>query len=426
MLKIKVKNREGSAIMERQSGFLSVTQVNEYLKMILDGDRLLSSLYVCGEISNFKLYSSGHAYFTLKDEMGQLKAVMFRSYASKLKFYPTDGMRVIAHGRVSVYETSGQYQLYVDDMQPDGAGALALRYEQLRRKLEAEGLFDTARKKTLPEMPMRIGVITSPSGAAVHDVRNVLGRRFPCAEMLLFPSAVQGAEAPEQLCMGIEFFGMTGLCDVIIIGRGGGSAEDLWAFNDENLARAIAACPIPVISAVGHESDFTICDFVADRRAPTPSAAAELAVPDRSDLQARLHLLDARMSHAVSLRVAQEKRLMEQIQSSSIFTRPERVFDNFRMRLTDREGRLERSLDRSFDRLRNRLTAQAQRLEAMSPLAVLSRGYAAVSRDGETVTRAEKLCAGDEIQIRFCDGTRNAIVTEQKGTEQNAKENPKI
>lgn len=406
--------------MERQNTFLSVTQVNEYLKMILDGDRVLSSIYVCGEISNFKLYSSGHAYFTLKDETGQLKSVMFRSYASKLGFYPTDGMRVIAHGRVSVYEASGQYQLYVDGMQPDGAGALALRYEQLRRKLEAEGLFDSSRKRPLPEMPMRIGVITSPSGAAVHDIRNVLGRRFPCAEMILFPSAVQGAEAPEQLRLGIEFFGMTDLCDVIIIGRGGGSAEDLWAFNDEALARAIAACPIPVISAVGHESDFTICDFVADRRAPTPSAAAELAVPDRTELQAQLALIGARLGSVVNRQLAQEKRMLQQMEMSAVFARPERVFDPFRMRLDDREGRLERGFERRMELLRQRLVSGTQKLEAMSPLAVLSRGYATVTKDGVAVTRKEKLAVGDRLELRFYDGSVEATVSEEKGNRNNA------
>jgi exodeoxyribonuclease VII large subunit len=216
-----------------EKGLLSVTQVNEYLKMLLDGDRVLSNVFVRGEISNFKLYSSGHAYFTLKDETGQLKAVMFRSYASRLAFLPADGMRVIAHGRISVYEANGQYQLYADELQPDGAGSLALQFEQIKRKLQAEGLFDEARKRSLPPMPMRIGVITSPSGAAVHDIMNVLGRRFPCAQMILFPSLVQGAEAPAQLIMGLEFFKITQLADVIIIGRGGGSAEDLFAYCKE-------------------------------------------------------------------------------------------------------------------------------------------------------------------------------------------------
>lgn len=408
--------------MDRQKGLLSVTQVNEYLKMLLDGDRVLSSIYVCGEISNFKLYSSGHAYFTLKDETGQLKAVMFRSYASKLKFYPTDGMRVIAHGRVSVYEASGQYQLYVDELQPDGAGALAMRYEQLRRKLESEGLFDLARKKPLPTMPVRIGVITSPSGAAVHDIRNILGRRFPCAEMILFPSAVQGAEAPEQLCAGIEFFGATGMCDVIIIGRGGGSAEDLWAFNDETLARTVAACPIPVISAVGHESDFTICDFVADKRAPTPSAAAELAVPDKNELLATLSAQQARMTALLSGRLSQEKRILRQISEAPVFKRPERIFDAFRMRVSERESRLERCAEKALETRRNRLAGVGGRLEAMSPLAVLSRGYAAVSRGGVAVTRAAQIVAHDELEIRFADGTVTATTSKQKGNERNAEE----
>ena len=408
--------------MSRQASFFSVSQVNEYLKMLLDGDRVLSSILVRGEISNFKLYSSGHAYFTLKDETGQLKAVMFRSYASRLQFYPSDGMRVIAHGRVSVYETSGQYQLYVDDIQPDGAGALALRYEQLRRKLEAEGLFEESRKRPLPEMPMRIGVITSPSGAAVHDIKNILKRRFPCAEMILFPSAVQGAEAPEQLRLGIEFFGMSELCDVIIIGRGGGSAEDLWAFNDEALARAIAACPIPVISAVGHESDFTICDFVADRRAPTPSAAAELAVPDRLELMAQLHLINARMRNVVTGRIAQEKRFLTQVAASPVFARPERSLDGFRMRIADHEARLERVAEKTLLTDRNRLGALGAKLEALNPLAVLTRGFAAVSRDGVTVTRASGVHTGDALTLRFADGEILAVAKNEKGEKSNAKE----
>ena len=397
--------------MEVNKTLLSVSQLNDYLKMLMDGDRVLSNLCVRGEISNFKYYaSSGHLYFTLKDAEGQLKAVMFRTYAQRLAFRPEDGLKVIAHGRVSVYPQSGQYQLYVDDLQPDGAGALALRYEQLRRKLEAEGLFDEARNKPLPPMPMRIGVITSPSGAAVHDIRNILARRFPCAEMILFPSAVQGAEAPEQLRLGIAFFGMTDLCDVIIIGRGGGSAEDLWAFNDEGLARAIAACPIPVISAVGHESDFTICDFVADRRAPTPSAAAELAVPDRLELAAGLGMTYARMTNLVSARIAQEKRFLRQVAESTYFRRPERIFDHFRQRLLQSEARLEDMTSKSLDSCRHRLATVSAKLEAMSPLSVLSRGYAAVAKDGETVTRAKDVRDGDRLDIRFADGSVRAVV----------------
>ncbi len=395
---------------------LSVSQLNEYLKMLLDGDALLSGVYVRGEISNFKCYqSSGHLYFTLKDDDGQVRAVMFRMHASKLAFMPSDGMKVIARGRVSVYPQSGQYQLYVEELVPDGAGSLAMRYEQLRRKLEAEGLFDLSRKKPLPGMPMRVGVITSPSGAAVHDIKTVLGRRFPLAQMILFPSAVQGAEAPEQLRTGIEFFGMTGICDVIIIGRGGGSAEDLWAFNDEALARAIAACPIPVISAVGHESDFTICDFVADRRAPTPSAAAELAVPDKSELTARLSAQSARLQTLVSGRLAQERRYLERIAGAQVLLHPERIFDRHRMRLADAEGRLTRAIEKKQERCRHLLAQTGARLEALSPLAVLTRGYAAVSRAGETLTKASQIEAGDRLEIRFADGTVSATADGLKG-----------
>ncbi len=396
--------------LRKNDGVLSVSQLNDYLKMLMDGDRLLSSVYVRGEISNFKYYaSSGHLYFTIKDAEGQLKSVMFRAYAARLAFRPEDGMKVIAHGRVSVYGQSGQYQLYVDDLQPDGIGSLAMQYEQLRRRLEAEGLFDADRKKPLPAMPMRVGVITSPSGAAVHDIRNVLARRFPLAEMILFPSAVQGAEAPEQLRMGIAFFGMTDICDVIIIGRGGGSIEDLWAFNDETLARAIAECPIPVISAVGHESDFTICDFVADRRAPTPSAAAELAVPDAKELAAGIGVTAARMNRLILARIAQEKRDLQRIARTPCFVRPTYFLDHQRQRVLQSERRLEDGFAKELDRHRHRLVTAGARLEAMSPLAVLSRGYAAVAREGRVVTRAADVAEGDLLQIRFADGAVDAV-----------------
>jgi exodeoxyribonuclease VII large subunit len=406
--------------MDRRQATLSVSQLNEYLKMLLDGDPVVSSVYVRGEISNFTVPRSGHLYLTLKDEDGQVRAVMFRTYAGRLMFRPEDGMKVIAHGRISLYGPSGQYQLYIDDMQPDGAGSLAMRYEQLKRQLEAEGLFDEARKKPLPAMPWRIGVITSPTGAAVQDIRNILGRRFPCAEMILFPSAVQGAEAPEQLRAGIEFFGATGLCDVIIIGRGGGSIEDLWAFNDEALARAIAACPIPVISAVGHESDFTICDFVADRRAPTPSAAAELAVPDRTELAAQLSMTGARMKALVSGYLSRERRYFTQLSGATVFQKPERVFDGLRMKLSEREAALDRAASRCVDAGRNRLTALCGKLDAMNPLAVLARGYAAVGKEGRTVARAEELARGDQIEIRFADGCVGAVIEHEKGMDKDA------
>ena len=400
---------------ERQA--LSVTQLNEYLKMVLEGDRVLSSVFVRGEISNFKLYSSGHAYFTLKDDAGQLKSVMFRSYFSRLAFLPEDGMRVIAHGRVSVYETNGQYQLYVDDLQPDGAGSLAMRFEQLKRKLAAEGLFDESRKRPLPTMPKRIGVITSPSGAAVHDIINVLGRRFPATEMILYPSEVQGTQAPAQLISGVEFFSMTGLVDVIILGRGGGSAEDLWAFNDEYLARAVASCTVPVISAVGHESDFTICDFVADRRAPTPSAAAELAVPDMGEILRGLASVRAGLQTSMQKLIAQERRILNQMTQSRVFRRPEQILDNFRMRLDEREADLNRAVEQTLMLKRQSTASVAGKLQALNPLSILSRGYATISRDGVSITSVKQINNNDTLDIRMADGSVCATVSQRKDIE---------
>ena len=400
---------------ERQA--LSVTQLNEYLKMVIEGDRVLSNVFVRGEISNFKLYSSGHAYFTLKDDAGQLKSVMFRSYFSRLAFMPEDGMRVIAHGRVSVYESSGQYQLYVDDLQPDGAGSLAMRFEQLKRKLAAEGLFDEARKRPLPPMPKRIGVITSPSGAAVHDIINVLGRRFPAAEMILYPSEVQGAQAPAQLISGVEFFSMTGRVDVIILGRGGGSAEDLWAFNDEYLARAVASCSVPVISAVGHESDFTICDFVADRRAPTPSAAAEIAVPDMGEILRGLASMKIGLQTSMQKRITQERRILGQITASRVFTRPEQMLDHFRMHLDEREADLNRAIEQALLQRKQSTASMAGKLQALNPLSILSRGYATVSRDGASITSVKQINDNDTLDIRMADGSVRATVSQRKDTQ---------
>ena len=396
---------------------LSVTQLNEYLKMVIEGDRVLSSVFVRGEISNFKLYSSGHAYFTLKDEAGQLKSVMFRSYFSRLAFMPEDGMRVIAHGRVSVYETNGQYQLYVDDLQPDGAGSLAMRFEQLKRKLAAEGLFDESRKRPLPPMPKRIGVITSPSGAAVHDIINVLGRRFPAAEMILYPSEVQGTQAPAQLISGVEFFSMTGLVDVIILGRGGGSAEDLWAFNDEYLARAVASCTVPVILAVGHESDFTICDFVADRRAPTPSAAAELAVPDVEEILRGLASVRTGLQTSMKKLIAQERRILNQMTQSRVFSRPEQMMDNFHISLDEREADLNRAIEQTLLQKRQSTASIAGKLQALNPLSILSRGYATISRDGVSVTSVKQINDNDTLDIRMADGSVCATVSQRKDIE---------
>lgn len=391
---------------------LSVSELNEYLRMQMDGDRVLSNLFVRGELSNCKQYASGHFYFTVKDEESQLSGVMFRSYAAGLKFQPKDGMRVILHGRVTVYPARGQYQIYADALIPDGAGSLALQFEQLKRRLEAEGLFDPARKKPIPKFPQRIGVITSPSGAAVHDIRNILGRRYPLAEMMLFPAQVQGEGAEQQLITGLYWFQEEYPVDVIILGRGGGSAEDLWAFNNELLARAVADCKIPVISAVGHESDFTICDFVADLRAPTPSAAAELAVPDSVKLRGELTSLGGRMQGAVLDRVMRERRMLDRIREG-IFAHPERVIDGYRMRSAECERRLERALQVGIDRKHRALEGMAQRLKALNPMEVLTRGYAAIRRGKETITSAEQVREGDALTVRFADGEITARAIEK-------------
>ena len=393
---------------------LSVSQLNEYLRMQMDGDRVLSNVLVRGEVSNFSAPRSGHLYFTLKDAEGQVRAVMFRTQAMRLRFSPEDGMRVIVSGRVSVYSAGGQYQIYVNDIQPDGAGALALQYEQLRRKLEAEGLFDPARKRPIPRFPRRVGVITSPTGAAVQDIRNILARRYPCAEMILFPAAVQGDGAVEQLISGLLFFQNYDLADVIIIGRGGGSAEDLWAFNDETLARTIADCTVPVISAVGHEIDFTICDFVADLRAPTPSAAAELAVPDRAELIQDFLSAGLHIERQMEQKLAGERRYLEQLASSRALSRPELLLDPLRMRLTDLETRLFQRLSLQIERKKHQLAKTSAELDALSPLRVLSRGYAAVEREHTVVTSADSLREGDSIDIRFADGTVGATVTDRR------------
>ncbi len=408
--------------MEHQKQVLSVTELNEFLKMLMESNPLLSHVTVRGEISNFKAHGSGHLYLTLKDSEGQLRAVMFRGNAMRLQFRPEDGMRVLARGRISVYGATGQYQLYIDDLQPDGAGALALRFEELKRRLAADGLFDADRKKPLPAFPTRIGVITSPTGAAVQDIMSILGRRFPSAEVILFPSAVQGVDAPQELCMGVEFFSAARICDVIIIGRGGGSIEDLWAFNDEGLARAIAACPIPVISAVGHETDFTICDFAADRRAPTPSAAAELAVPDRRELLLQLEGTAARMGTLMGGYLAREKRYLKQLSGAAVLQKPERLFDALRMRVSEREARLERGIDRYTENAKKTMTALCGKLEVLNPLAVLARGYAAVGNGEHVIVRAADVASGDRLQIRFSDGIVHATAENEKGNAENAEE----
>ena len=397
-----------------QKRIITVSELNEYLKMLFEYDEILRNMYIKGEISNFtNHYKTGHFYFSLKDQGGAVRAVMFRSSASKLKFMPENGMRVIVGGRVSVFPRDGQYQIYVDVMEPDGKGALYMAYEQLKAKLEKEGLFSEARKKQLPEMPKRIGIITSPTGAAIRDMIHILGRRFPLAEIVLYPALVQGADAPASLIRGVRYFNSEKKADVLIIGRGGGSIEDLWAFNDENLVRTVAASEIPIISAVGHETDFTLCDFAADLRAPTPSAAAELAVPDREELEAKLLQSGERLSFAVSRFIAREKEKLKRLSSSRVMQDPMNLLDDKRMALLMTERVLQSRMESAIAEKRMQFQREAAKLEALNPLSVVTRGYSAVfDEQNRLIKSVHQIKEGNVISFMLTDGTVHAEVKE--------------
>lgn len=393
---------------------LSVSQLNRYIKMNFDADENLANIFISGEISNFtNHYRTGHLYFTLKDDSAAVRAVMFNSSAKRLKFMPEDGMKVIARGRVSVYEASGQYQLYVDDMQPDGVGALNLAYEQLKEKLQKEGLFSEFHKKPLPPYPEKVGVITSPTGAAVRDIINVLGRRFPYAEIVFCPVLVQGEGAHLQLTDAVNLFNSERAADVIIIGRGGGSIEDLWEFNDEGLARAVYNSEIPVISAVGHETDFTICDFVADMRAPTPSAAAELAVPDANELQYALSALKNRMFLNVSSGIADRRSRLEYLTSKGTLKSPDEMLSNRSQRLDTAFSKMLSSYENRIGGKKVEFISAATALSKLDPMSVLMRGFAFVSdKNGKNVYSSQALAKGDKINVRFHDGSAVCEVKE--------------
>lgn len=393
---------------------LSVSQLNRYIKMNFDADENLANIFISGEISNFtNHYRTGHLYFTLKDDSAAVRAVMFNSSAKRLKFMPEDGMKVIARGRVSVYEASGQYQLYVDDMQPDGVGALNLAYEQLKEKLQKEGLFSELHKKPLPPYPEKVGVITSPTGAAVRDIINVLGRRFPYAEIVFCPVLVQGDGAHLQLTDAVNLFNSERAADVIIIGRGGGSIEDLWEFNDEGLARAVYNSEIPVISAVGHETDFTICDFVADMRAPTPSAAAELAVPDANELQYALSALKNRMFLNVSSEIADRRSRLEYLTSKGALKSPDEMLSNRSQRLDTAFSKMLSSYENRIGGKKVEFISAATALSKLDPMSVLMRGFAFVSdKSGKNVFSSQSLAKGDKINVRFHDGSAVCEVKE--------------
>ena len=417
---------------------LSVRALNDFVKRIVEGNTYLASVNIRGEISNFtNHYKSGHFYFSIKDEEAQVRCVMFSSYTSKLTFVPKDGMKVTAHGRVSMFVRDGQFIFYVDKLNADGIGELYLKYEETKKKLTEEGLFDPSRKKLIPRYPKAIGVITSETGAAIQDIRNILSRRYPIAQMILYPSLVQGKGAEDDLCRGVEYFSKNTLVDTIIIGRGGGSIEDLWSFNSEKLARKIYECPVPVISAVGHETDFTICDFVSDLRAPTPSAAAELAVPDIMDLKRQLGNVVRKMENILSLRISSYRLAVEKCSKNRVLQSPlnlvddkrlyterlrerlcvnmQRIIDNRMKKLSNAEIELYGDIRYIYEKRRTDYVRLTAKLEALNPMSVISRGYSAVfDEDGVLVKSIDNVKIGDRLNLNVSDGVIVAEAVEKK------------
>ena len=394
---------------------LSITQINEYIRSKMDGDALLNAVAVRREISNYQVYPSGHHYFTLKDEGAALKCVMFKGNALRLRFRPDNGMKVIAMGKISVYPRDGAYQLYCTAMAMDGVGDLYAAFEQLKKKLEAQGLFDPAHKKPLPKYPGTIGIITSSAGAAVHDMLRILRKRYPLSQVRLLPVRVQGAEAPDEIAGAIRYANLHRLADLLIVGRGGGSIEDLWAFNDERVAYAIYGSEIPVISAVGHEPDVTISDFVADLRAATPSNAAELAVPDQDALRQNLDSMSAAMATALSRQLTAARRHYQLLSAHPALQSPMGYLEQRRKSLELLKNRLGSAQVQGIHTAKARYIAMTAKLDAMSPLKVLTRGYAmAQSEDGTVLRSVSQVKPNDTIKITVSDGCLSAAVTEIK------------
>ena len=393
-----------------------VSEVNDYIKTIMDGDGLLSGLTIRGEISNYKVYPSGHHYFSLKDAGGAIRCVMFRGSAAALRFRPENGMKVLASGRISVFPRDGAYQLYCQRLTPEGVGDLYVAFEQLKKKLQAEGLFDPAHKKPLPPFPQRIAIVTSDAGAAIHDMLRILGKRYPLAKVILLPVRVQGVEAPAEIAGAIRYVNRFQLADLIITGRGGGSMEDLWAFNDERVARMIYLSQIPVISAVGHEPDVTISDFVADLRAATPSNAAELAVPEQGELRERIAALRLRLAQAEERRLKLIRQQVEKLQSARVLQNPKNYLEDRRLLLDFQQNKLTAAMRQLVLKKQQDFVARRTALEAMSPLKVLSRGYA-MTRDsaGRVVTDAAALKPGEIITVTLRNGEVDAAVREIRG-----------
>lgn len=397
---------------------LTITQVNEYIKNRMDQDELLCAIAVKGEISNYKVYPSGHHYFTLKDEGGALKAVMFRGNAVRLRFKPENGMKIIAMGRITVFPRDGAYQLYCTALALDGVGDLYAAFEQLKTKLAQQGLFDPAHKKPIPKYPKVIGIVTSSAGAAVHDMLRILRKRYPLTKALLLPVRVQGEEAPREIVAAIRYANKYKLADVLIVGRGGGSIEDLWAFNDERVAYAIYNSEIPVISAVGHEPDVTISDFVADIRAATPSNAAELAVPDQDSLQQLLDAMQDSMVSSIKRQVNGARRHLEVLAGANALQRPDAYILKQKDYLNVLKKQLASAQSANLSNLRRRYLSNTVKLDAMSPLKVLTRGYAMVQKEkGELVRSVEQIERGERMNIRLSNGSFRATVIDIKEDE---------
>ena len=394
---------------------LSITQLNEYIRGKLDADALLNGIAVRGEISNYKVYPSGHHYFTLKDEAASLKCVMFKGNAMRLRFRPDNGVKVIAMGKISVYPRDGIYQLYCTAMAMDGIGDLYAAFEQLKAKLAAQGLFDPSHKKPIPQYPGTIGIITSSAGAAIHDMLRILRKRYPLSEVRLLPVRVQGVEAPGEIAAAIRYANYHRLADLLIVGRGGGSIEDLWAFNDERVAYAIYESEIPVISAVGHEPDVTISDFVADLRAATPSNAAELAVPDQDALRQNLDSMEAAMTVALNRQIKAARQHLNVLSHSPALLSPTGYLDQKRKNLELLKSRLIAAQSRTLDRKKQQFIGLTSKLDAMSPLKVLTRGYAlARTEGGEVLKSAHQVEVGENIIVSLSDGQLKAAVTEKE------------
>lgn len=399
-------------MVQNKSAVITVSQLNFYIKSLFEADENLSYIYLSGEISNFtNHYRTGHLYMTLKDETSSVKAVMFRSSAARLKFMPENGMKVIVRGRVSVFERDGQYQVYIDDMQPDGAGALAVAFEQLKLKLQKEGLFDQELKKSIPKFPQKIGVVTSPTGAAIQDIRNIIFRRCPGAEIILYPVLVQGDGAAQQIADAVNYFNEAKLADVLIVGRGGGSIEDLWAFNEEIVARAIYHSNIPVISAVGHETDFTISDFVADLRAPTPSAAAELAVPDRIEMVNTIAYLLRHCTQAMSDIIFRQKNELEYTISSVYLKNPLMLIRQKQMHFDSISVKIDNLIKLTLAEEKMKFAKTASALDSLSPFKVLARGYSLVTdAENRIVSSSDNLKKDDRINLKFSKGSAQCAV----------------